>query len=354
MKIQKTELANLLNVIKGVVPKKTSHPALQGVLVSDGRFTASNLEMAVTCRAGGAEEERFLIPQQAFGLINSLPDGEVELSASGKDILEIKAGKVKNRCRTQDPDLFPEIEPLEGKSEASVNAEMFLKSLKHVSYAAPMHEWNAACTSVCLQAGEGYLNVTGANGRVMAWDKTDYDGEFELLLPKGTVDRLKSLGLAGDVQIRHNRKGALFCTEDFQVYTRLIEGRYYKYHKMFQELPMRGVVSRMGLVAAMERVEKCMEKKRPVVFRLSGNTLSMDMKGEFMDYHETVELQGNIPGELTMGFDPTLVLETMKAFECEAIKISFGGPRMPMMVEDGGSSFKAIILPVEIGSCRMP
>lgn len=36
MKIQKTDLAQKLNKIKGVVPKKTTMPVLQGILVRDG------------------------------------------------------------------------------------------------------------------------------------------------------------------------------------------------------------------------------------------------------------------------------------------------------------------------------
>lgn len=36
MKLQKAELAQKLNKIKGVVPKKTTMAVLQGVLVMDG------------------------------------------------------------------------------------------------------------------------------------------------------------------------------------------------------------------------------------------------------------------------------------------------------------------------------
>ena len=45
MKIQKTDLAQKLNKIKGVVPKKTTMPVLQGILVRDGYLIASNMEM---------------------------------------------------------------------------------------------------------------------------------------------------------------------------------------------------------------------------------------------------------------------------------------------------------------------
>ena len=36
MKLQKAELAQKLNKIKGVVPKNTNTPILQGILVSGG------------------------------------------------------------------------------------------------------------------------------------------------------------------------------------------------------------------------------------------------------------------------------------------------------------------------------
>lgn len=50
MKIQKTELATKLNQIKGVVPKKTTMPILQGILVKEGYLIANNLEMTVKAK----------------------------------------------------------------------------------------------------------------------------------------------------------------------------------------------------------------------------------------------------------------------------------------------------------------
>ena len=55
MKIQKTELATKLNQIKGVVPKKTTMPILQGILVKEGYLIANNLEMTVKAKLEGTE-----------------------------------------------------------------------------------------------------------------------------------------------------------------------------------------------------------------------------------------------------------------------------------------------------------
>ncbi len=55
MKIQKIELAQKLNKIKGVVPKKTTLPVLQCILVRDCYLIASNMEMTVEAKIEGTE-----------------------------------------------------------------------------------------------------------------------------------------------------------------------------------------------------------------------------------------------------------------------------------------------------------
>lgn len=348
MKIQKTELAQKLNKIKGVVPKKTTMPVLQGILVRDGYLIANNMEMTVKAKIEGIEGESFIIPERAFDLINNLPDGEMEISVAANNIITIKADKIKNKYQTMDPVQFPAMASQEEGSELTIKADMLLESIKRVSYAVPAQGSNPAMSSMCLQASGGQLNFVGLDGHVLAWDKVEYSGEFELLIPKNTVDKLKSLGMSGDVQIRHSKTGAVFITEDFEVYTRLIEGEYFKYQTMFKELPLHTVVSRMALLDAMTRAKMCTEERCPVRFELDGSSLSLSIKDKTTDYHETVELQEDMAETLTIGFDARLVLETLKAFDCENVGVSFGGPKMPMIVEAEDSDFKTIVLPVAI------
>ena len=348
MKIQKTDLAQKLNKIKGVVPKKTTMPVLQGILVRDGYLIANNTEMTVKAKIEGTEGESFIIPERAFDLINNLPDGEMEISAAAGNIITIKADKIKNKYQTLDPAQFPTTASQDEGSELRIKAEMLLESMKRVSYAVPAQNTNTVMTAMCLQAAGGQLNFAGLDGHVLAWDKIDYDGEFELLIPKNTVDKMKSLGLSGEVQIRHNKTGAVFITEDFEIYTRLIEGEYFKYQTLFKELPLHTVVSRIALLDAMTRAKMCTEERCPVRFELDGGSLSLSIKDKTTDYHETIELQENIAETLTIGFDARLVLETLKAFDCENVGLSFGGPKMPMIVEAEDSDFKTIVLPVAI------
>jgi len=348
MKVQKTELAAKLNKIKGVVPKKTTMPILQGILVKEGHLIANNMEMAVKAKLEGAEDECFIIPERAFDLISNLPDGEVDISATARNIITIKADKIKNKYQTMEPEQFPTTVAQKDENPFAIKANTLLESIKRVSYAISVQENNTVTSSLCLQAADGKLNFVGLDGHVLAWDKVDYDGNFELLIPKNTVDRLKSLGLSGEVQISHNKTGAVFITKDFEVYTRLVEGNYFQYQTMFKELPLHTIVSRMELLDAMTRAKMCTEERSPVRFEIQEKRLNLSIKDKTTDYHETVDLQEKLSESITIGFDARLVLETLKAFDCDNVCISFESSKMPMIVEAEDSDFKAIVLPVAI------
>ncbi len=348
MRVQKTELAEKLHKMKGIVPKKTTIPALQGILVQDGFLIASNTEMTVKVKLEGAENEYFIIPERAFDLISNLPDGEVMISVTGKNTITIQADKIKNTYQTMDPELFPLGAAWEEGSEWKIQAEVLLNSMKRVSYAVSAQGVNAIMSSVCLQAAGGKLHFVGSDGHVLAWDQVDYEGDFELLVPKNTVDRLRSLGIAGEIQMKYHQTGAVFLTEGFEIYTRLIDGKYFKYPSMFKKLPLHTVVSRTALLDAMIRARMCAEEKCAVRFDLEGNVLSLSMRGKLTDYHETLELQEPLTEALAIKFDARLVAETLKTFDCDKVRISFGGPKMPMIVEACDSEYKALILPVAV------
>ena len=309
-------------------------------MVRDGYLIANNMEMTVKAKIEGTEGESFIIPERAFDLINNLPDGEMEISVAAGNIIMIKADKIKNKYQTLDPAQFPATASQDNGSELRIKAEMLLESMKRVSYAVPAQNTNTVMTAMCLQAAGGQLNFVGLDGHVLAWDKIGYDGEFELLIPKNTVDKMKSLGLSGEVQIRHNKTGAVFITEDFEIYTRLIEGEYFKYQTLFKELPLHTVVSRIALLDAMTRAKMCTEERCPVRFEMDGGALSLSIKDNTTDYHETVELQEDIAEALMIGFDARLVLETLKAFDCENVGLSFGGPENAYDCRGRGQRFQ--------------
>ena len=348
MKIQKTVLAQKLNQIKGVVSKNTTMPILQGVLVKDGYLIASNLEMTIRAKIPGANEECFIIPERAFDLINNLPEGMIDISVSSENVMVISVDKIKNTYQTMEPTTFP-ILNIEGEgSELTLKAEMLLKSIKRVSYAIPTQVSDPRMSSMFMQAKDGQLNFVGLDGHVLAWDKIKYDGEFELLISKSTIEKLKSVLSAGEVKIKYSDSMAIFSMEDFDICTRIVQGKYYPYCDMFKELPIHTFVVRSELLDAMIRAKMCTAEKSPVKFELSGNQLNLSIKDQATDYYEVIELLEDVSENFKIGFDAKLVIETLKAFDCEHVKISLHSSKMPMVIEANDSEFRAMVLPIAL------
>lgn len=352
MKLEKSELSQKINKLKQVVPKKTTMPVLQGILVSDGYLIANNMELAIKAKAEGTDGEPFIIPAKAFDLINNLPDGEVEIMPENKGEafnITIKADKIKNKYQTMDPSTFlmPNVEG-DGGGEFTIKAESLLTSMRRVSYAIPANGSNQTMNTLCLQASGGMLNFVGLDGHVLAWDKVDFDGSFELLIPKGTVERLLAIGIVGEVSIRHNKNSATFATDEYEIHTRIVDGEYFKYAGMFKDLPMHTVVAKSELLDAMVRAKMCTEERSPARFTMKGSELNIAIKDATTDYQETINLQEEMSKELTIGFDARLVIETLKAFDCDNVAINLESNKMPMIIEAEDSDFKAMVLPVAL------
>lgn len=351
MKIEKAELAQKINKLKSIVPKKTVIPALQGILVQDGYLIANNMELAIKAKVEDIEGESFIIPEKAFDLINNLPDGEVEIVPDHEEEtfnITITIDKIKNKYRTMDPDEFPMPNTEESGVEFTIKAELLLTSIRRVSYAIAENNLNRTMNALCLQADDGTLNFVGLDGHVLAWDKVDYDGSFELLIPKRTVDRLLSIGITGEVSIRHTKNSATFVTDEYEIHTRIVEGEYFKYARMFSDFPIHTVVEKADLLDAIVRAKMCTKERSAAKFTMKGNEMSVAIKDATTDYQETINLQEEMPEELTIWFDVRLVIETLKSFDCDNVSINFESAKMPMIVETEGCDFRAMVLPVAL------
>ncbi len=297
--------------------------------------------MTVRTKIEGSEGEIFLIPAKAFDLIGNLPDGEVEICPGKKNSIMIKAENIRNKYQTLDPEIFP-ITGVSGDDdkEAMIDSGLLLSSMKRVSYAIPALPSNPTMSVLCLRADDGALNFVGLDGHVLAWDRIAYEGQFELLIPKNTVEKLLSIGLSGDVAVRHNKNGAAFITDDYEVYTRIADGKYFRYEKMFHQMPVHTEVARAEFLEAMIRAKMCTEEKRPARFDISGSEMNISIRDNTTDYNETILLKKELA-------EP-VVIETLKAFDCKNVKIQLAGPKNPMIVEAEDSAFQAVVLPVAI------
>ena len=348
MKLNKMALVKKLDKIKGVVPKSSPMPALMGVLAKDGYLIASNTEMTIKTKLGGLKGESFIIPSRAFDLIKNLPEGELDITEGKGNRITISTEKIKNTYSSFPAEEYAFNTELLGEDAkvAMIDSKVLKNAISHVLYAIPSKSSNSVMTALYMQAGNGILHFVGLDGHVVALVQTEFDGEFELLVPRNAAEKLLALDIAGKVSVAHDQNCAVFTADEYEIHTRLINGKYIAYERFFENYEEEVRVKRADLLEAMVRVKLCTEELTPTRFVIEGNELCLSIRDRLADYMETVHLQSAIGKKMVIGFNSKLVLDTLKAHSDDEIRLKFSGSNYPMIVES--ESMKSIILPVKL------
>lgn len=350
MKIDKNELSKKIGQLKSVVSKTITNEALKGILVENGYLIASNTELTVKAKIEGTEGEKFIIPAKAFELISNLPAGEVSIIGANNEVT-IQMGKINNKFKTNPVENFTYTRTsIESANEASVPAEKLKAAIAHVIYAIPATAGNAVMAGMNISCSDGKMNFVGLDGHRIAWDCIDYDNKFDLIIPKAAVEKILQLDLQGNVSIAFDTLGAVFETEEFEVYTRLIQGEYFKYNSMFSEGSIITVVDRKEFLESINRAKLCgaMEDKSPVVLTVSGSTIHIEYKNAQADYEEEIVTQMEVDKSVKIGFNPNLLIESLKAFECENVSLAFENGKRPAIIRAEDSDMTALVLPCSV------
>ena len=351
MKVEKYELVRVIGKLKSLVQKNEQNPALNGVLVKDGHLIASNAEITMQVKLEASQGENFIIPIKAFELIKSLPEGTIEITSDENNYVTIRMERIKNKYQSFPADRFTYSNiSIEADESIILPGKELMDAIRHVEYAADSKNSNKMMGGIYFEGAEGAMNVVALDGHVVAWDRVSATGtgKLNLIVPKTAAMKLLEMGMTDDVEVSYNKFSAIFRTEEYAVYSRLIDGQYPKYQTVFKDAPHCTIVSRRELVDAMTRAKMCTSEKSKVIFDMAEEQLNVFVNDNVANYEEKLSLQMKMDEPIKIGFDPHLVLETIKAFTCDNITLNFTNGVMPMVVEAEDSDMKAIVLPIKL------
>lgn len=352
MRVDRSDLAKKINQLKGIVPKTTTVDALKGILCENGYLIASNNELTVKAKLEGMGDDNFIIPVKAFDLINNLPDGEVDITCQEDEKLIIKMGNIKNQLKTHGASKFIySRESIETTGEALLVAEELIEAISHVIYAIPDKDISAVMGGMYFECLDSNLNLVGLDGKRMAWDIVQYTGDFKLIIPKVALEKVMQLNMHGDLSFSYDKSSAVFKTDEYEIYTRLIEGEYFNYRHMITMLSdenIKTVVDRRALLEAMNRVRLCEDSndKVPVVLNLSENTIHINYKNSTSNYIEEVAVKEKFCKELKIAFNPKFIIESLKSFDCTNVIMLFDSKRTPVHIKAEDCDMTSLVVPV--------
>ncbi|WP_206458681.1 DNA polymerase III subunit beta [Anaerovorax sp. IOR16] len=352
MIIEKAEISGKLQKIKSAIPTRVQIECLKGVLLKNNTLYANNLEMGMSAKLSVDTDEEFIIPQKAIDMILSLPDGEVSITCDKNNSLTIKTKNIKNKFRSFSASEFPPMPYIEGPTDTSVgiDCEKLCQALNSVIYAVAINEAKPQMSGVLFEARDGKLNLVGCDGYRLAWAKIDYDVALNIIIPRETIQRLLQFSLKGNVSIFMNAKSSMFRMEEFSIYTRLLNGSYIDYEKMYPTPSNSTIVNRNALVESVNRASICTDDKgKPkIILDIENDTMRISTTSAISDYSEEIRLEGPIDEPIRIGFNGRYLIDCLKSYDYEHIEMGFTGPQSPVVV--GDNSLKSLVLPIRLNN----
>lgn len=353
MIVDKSVIAAKLAKLKIIIPNKLISEeiqSIQGVLYKDNSLYVTNLDVSIKAVFENNSKETFIIPSRAISLIESLPKENIEIIPEPNFSIRIKTKHINNKFQSYDPSTFPDMN-LTGSAETAIvkiNNKELENGIKSVIYAVGNNELKPALAGVYFESSNGVLNIVGCDGYRMSWYKTEYEREFKLNVPKEAVQKVISVGMAGDISILSDQKSAIFESDEYTIYTRLLEGNYINYESMLKKRGNSTIINRLSFIEALKRCMLCMDEKNKgiVKLQLNGEKVIISANSVISEYTEEVKLETSIDESLTIGFNGVYLLDFLNGFESENLELDFGTAHSPLIADDSKQS--ALVLPLKL------
>lgn len=242
---------------------------------------------------------------------------------------------------SQDAEPFPlqqDINP--DATQITLPTEALLNGISRCLFATANDEIRMVMTGIYIDIKNDHIIFAGTDGRKLVRNinrtvQPGFEGGF--ILPKKIASIIKSV-VGKDcesVVLNFDNEKALIQAPEFELYFRLIEGRYPNYNAVIPvSNPYQATVDRASLIGALKRVSVfCNQSSGLMKVHLENNL--MKLTGQDNDYATSAEENlyceyDNSP--ISVGFSSQFMLEIANVMDCSNLTLQLADPSRPGII----------------------
>lgn len=360
---EKDELLHALQMVQGVAGGRNTLPILANVLIraQDGKIecAATDLEVGIKMNVIGVIKEEGSITVSAKKLadiVRELPNETIELVTTANDRVELTCGDgVYKIIGLSDQD-FPELPSADGQGIA-INGDTLCSVIHKTEFAASTEEVRYTLNGLYFNLIENKTEVVGTDGaRQLALVhceplRTSEDSSGFIVPLKAVKEISRIFAGSPEVRISHLKNQLILSDENTTFMTRLVEGDYPPYQKLFRESSEgRTVVSKDTILRASRRVALLSDPKNFLIrleidteqIRISANT------PELGEAHETISVESG-DGNVLIGLDARVLIDVLTHIETESLLFEYTDGVTPLIVKpEGDDDHLCFIMPMRL------
>ncbi len=362
MKLQVTQenLNRALNSVARVANSRGTLPILANVLLQTRNnrlsLSATNLDIAITHYIGAKvnEEGSITVPARLMqDFVSSLPEGVIELDLQ-ETKLHVTTTQYQSVVNGIVADDFPVMPAITVGKNWAIGGVLFKKALQQVVFSASGDETRPVLTGVLLQALNGKLSMVATDSFRLAEKQLGRNKqEIQLLIPASAMhDLLRVLGDNDDeVRVTHDDQQALFQVGDIELVTRLVDGKYFDYHKLIPKtFSAQATLKRADLIN-ITKVSSLFarESAGSVTLELDEAASQLSIRSVASQLGEnTATAPAKVSGSGSITLNSRYLLDALGALGGEEVMFGFNGKLEATLLRDPATNdYLHIVMPLK-------
>ncbi|WP_245692523.1 DNA polymerase III subunit beta [Geodermatophilus telluris] len=365
------------------LPPRPSVPVLAGILleVDGSQLSVSGFDYEVSARAEvdvqASESGRTLVPGRLLAEITrALPPHPVDVRAEGPR-LSITCGNARFSLPTLPAEDYPSL-PSMPSSAGVVDSDVFAEAVGQVAVAAGRDDTLPMLTGVRLEIDDDRVTLAATDRyrlavREFAWRPETPGLSAAVLVPARTLaDAARTLTSGPEIVVSLSSGGSGegilgLSGKDRQTTTRLLDAEFVKYRAIMPtESSANATLPVVQFTDAAKRVALVAERGTPLRCEFTPGQVTLRAGGSDDEGQAEERCDVDFDGDpLTIGFNPTFLLDGLAAVHTGRARMDFTSPLKPAVlsgVEDPATddadgaqaaadrpgSYRYLIMPVRL------
>jgi DNA polymerase-3 subunit beta len=336
--VTRNSLLNELNLVQGVIEKKSTIPILSNILLeAEGRhldIAATDLDVTIRCGCPAsvlAEGTTTISARRLFDIVRLLPeDADVDFSLLENDWVELRSGRSEYKIVALPKENFPSI-PEAAPATAQIPGGLLRNMIQRTMFAITQEESRYSLNGALLVLTPGEIRMVATDGHRLAlvcksMEIRGVDAEVRALIPRKTLVEIQKLIGEQDaiVEFGRDENHLFFTVAGKRLVSRILAGQFPNYELVIPRDNDKYVVASARALGDGIRRAAIMSDEKLKAIRLSFKTGTLELTAscaEAGEAHEVVPIE--FEGEsLDIGFNPLYLLDFIGACASDSVSIS--------------------------------
>ncbi len=357
-------IKGLSKVITSINPRSTL-PILSNLLIETIdknrlKITGTDLEIGIihTIDADIIEEGNITIPAKKFNdIVRESPEEDIEITVTKNNSITIKCGKAFFKLMGLPQDDYPKFPKFSLENASVLKQETLKECIDLTLFAISTDETRYVLNGALVIIKNKELKMIATDGRRLAIIQKGIDinksFSLEAIIPTKALHEVnRNIQNEEKVHIVELSNQIVFHINNTTIISRLIEGHYPNYEQVIpKEENIIVKIKRGKMLSAIRRVSllTSLESQAIKLDVIKTNKMILSSRspnlGESKEEIDIEIIKGN---EVTIGFNPTYLIDVLKNLEIEDIMLYLISPEKPGVIR-GHEGYLYIIMPMQIG-----